>query len=81
VNWPYNPQSFAGLKIIESLSCTIEETVIRTWKERLFSWPWKPFKKFKTITKPNEGYFSCGDTIVCHPQFARKLREALEAGK
>jgi hypothetical protein len=49
---------------------------VRTWKERLFSRPWNPFKKTNTIIPqipdPNV-YFIGDDKVVMHPEIARKL--------
>jgi len=41
------PQSLHGVRvtIAEPINCEIQ--IKRTWKERLFSWPFKPFKKTK----------------------------------
>ena len=43
----YIPQSLSGVPvtIAEPINCEIQIT--RTWKERLFTWPFKPFTKTK----------------------------------
>lgn len=40
------------LEIIESTYCVEEVEVERTMKERLFSWPWRPWVKNRTDTIP-----------------------------
>ena len=38
-------------KIIEEPSLVVKTDIVipRSWAERLFSWPWRPFAKSKTI--------------------------------
>jgi hypothetical protein len=38
--------------------------VKRTWKERLFSLPWKPFQKMRETP----GVYIVGGVIYCHPK-------------
>ena len=55
-------------------------TVKRTWKERLFSKPWKPLQKFKIIIPkiPDDNIFVLnGATLVGHPETIRALKEKL----
>lgn len=72
--------SLGGIKIIRVDSFI---TVKRTWQERLFSWPWRPFNKTKLIENPGapkvgEGY-QIGDTFYLRTSDAiileQKLRE------
>ncbi len=37
-----------GIQIITDPYVSDYDQVRRTWRERLFSWPWQPFVKFKT---------------------------------
>jgi len=68
-------KSQLGVKIIQSLSCVETKTVERTWKERLFSLPWHPRVKTKSITVPmkNAYFLKEQNVIVCHPSFADRL--------
>lgn len=64
----------------ESVYCTVSEerVVRRTWKERLLSWPWKPWVAEKTIfiQVPDEHVYQIGRyTFVCHPAIAKQIRE------
>lgn len=72
------------ITIIESnLMVDVElKTFNRLWRERLFSWPWKPWKTTKTIqvTRPSEKIMWIGDKMICHPSIARRLKEALPLG-
>lgn len=57
------------------------ETVDRTWTERLFSWPWRPLQKTKTIqhaTPKKEAYQLPNGIMVMHPEALRALREAID---
>lgn len=49
------------------------EQVRLSWKERLFSLPWRPWVRFKAIYKPK--IYDLGDgRFLCSPQSARSLR-------
>ena len=74
----------SGFKIIES-SFMVEDgdpyEKRRTWKERLFSMPWKPFKKTKTVIPkvPMRKVFRMKDnTIIMHPVIAAELRRQID---
>lgn len=54
--------------------------VKRTWPERLFSWPWNPFRGLKTVTPkvPSGQVYRLGDDIlIMHPVTLEKIREAM----
>jgi hypothetical protein len=55
--------------------------VRRSWKERLFSLPWRPREKTKTIQIPeiipDPNYYQIGNRIVGHPQSIRRLKDAI----
>ena len=59
--------------------------VQRTWKERLFTTPWRPFKRTKTIIPKVPDKFvyfiEGGKVCIAHPASARIIREKLEAIK
>jgi len=66
MEFPYN---FNGYRVIEERRLT--EEVTQTWKERLFSWPWRPFKKTRTV--PSATAVMWGNTLILHPVMANKL--------
>jgi hypothetical protein len=74
-----------NIQIIESvhLTVTVEKTVKRTWRERMFTWPWKPWEDTKTIQvqEPDPKFYVMTQhgsrTIVCHPARAAQLRDEL----
>jgi hypothetical protein len=43
------------------------QTVVRTWKERLFSRPWRPLQRTKVqaSTLPDDGILKIGNQIHC----------------
>lgn len=50
----------------------------RSWKERLFSFPWKPWNATKTIIPqvPSRDVIRLGDgTLVMHPEIALIIKE------
>lgn len=73
-----HPGSYA---IIESdqLYETKTRSVRRSWRERLFTRPWRPWIATKTISYrvPSECIYVMDDKIVCHPSVAEALRHAI----
>jgi len=66
----------AGLEIIFSdNACNPEfELVERTWKERLFSKPWNPIRKYKQVMKAlNPQIFRIGNKVVMHSSFINEI--------
>lgn len=67
-------------QIIEDKNLCEYETVMRTWKERLFSLPWKPFTKYKTISKPNLTIYYLGNNaLLMHPIMIQNYCEVLRS--
>lgn len=67
-----------GFKIVTDAGLTQPEKRIvdRTWKERLFSWPWTPFIKQKVIIVhvPSKEVYSMNGTIIMHPSVFSDLK-------
>ncbi len=80
----YGALSFRGLKIQESLYLTEPGEpmqVRRSWRERLWSWPWRPWRATKTIVPqvPSKSFYLIGnDTVLCHPAQVAELRRKVE---
>jgi len=71
-----------GYKIVESLHLTETLTKPRDWRERLFSWPWRPWVRFKTEDVPYRGAVRIGDnTLLMHPVTVQALRKEVNRGK
>ena len=76
--------NLANIEVIESSYLTKPKEVNRTWKERLTSWPWRPFTKTKIIQIPSDKilvYDSLefgGKKILAHPAIAKQVREAIK---
>jgi len=80
------PFTCNGYRVVENLSMTVNGEPIkvkRTWKERLLSWPWKPFKTHNiTIPKiPSTEVIMFENSMIMHPEIAKKLKEALDKEK
>jgi len=75
-----------GWPIIESEHMVepFTQKIKRTWQERLFSLPWRPWQRvrFVTIFVPDENVYvfdvNGRPSICCHPSIAAQLRERLK---
>lgn len=58
------------------------EEVQRTWKERLFSWPWRPLKTTKYVTTqvPSRDVLYSQGTYFAHPDLIAEIARAAEGG-
>lgn len=72
-----NPACLGGFKIV--IHPPHKSTSKRTWKERLFTFPWRPWRSTKDIyfemIKDGEIIMS-GDTLFMNEKTAMKLQEA-----
>ncbi len=77
----YGGFPLGGMTIIESPFLTKEEQEIvpRTWRERLFTRPWRLFEKTKTVTVrvPDPDLYSVAGMVYGHPVTVARLRESL----
>lgn len=78
-----NLGTLQGMKVIEN-RLMVEDgepyEVARTWKERLFTWPWQPFKIVNIIIPkvPLKEVWRLGDnTLVMHPDFFEEMKKSL----
>lgn len=72
---------FNGLKVIESVWLTEPGDPVEvrySWRQRLFSWPWRPWRATYTMIPQvpmKGGVRMSNDTIVMHPETLRQLKE------
>lgn len=65
---------------------TESEQQRRTWLERIFSWPWRPWRRFKWVQVPSRTiYYSNGQHgmprgFICHPEMAEALTRQANNG-
>lgn len=74
---------FAGVEVIESLFLTEIEIreVRRSWRERLFSWPWNPIRGTKTVSVqvPSRQIVQLGrNRFLIHPAMKAELFKAVK---
>lgn len=74
-----------GMRIIESVFAVTKgkpREVPRTWRQRLWSWPWRPWVRTRTETPmvPASYQLSSG-TIVAHPAVVEELRRSFPQEK
>ena len=74
---------FHGRRIVEDISMTVPGDPIkekRTWKERLFTWPWKPFKAYNTTIPqvPSGEVIIVDDYFIMHPFIADAFKKSIE---
>ena len=66
----------------EAIACSevVHREVDRTWQERWFSRPWRPFKKTRTVTETvaSDRVLVIDGTIFCHPDLAEKINQAID---
>ncbi len=68
---------FQGMKVIESVWATQPgepKTVQRTWKERLLTWPWRPWITTKVVPTHIPAAYRVGNMWVVHPTIMNELR-------
>lgn len=75
---------FNGLHVIESIYLTKAGTpyeVRRSWRERLFTIPWRPWQATRTVIPqvPIREAFQFGNSLVMHPDMWRELQELARA--
>lgn len=79
--------SCINLRIIEdrNIGKRVTRFRFRTWKERLFTLPWRPLKKmaFYTITVAEGNFYHLGkqNVIIGHPDDVFKLKTELREGR
>ena len=66
------------MAVCYSTHAMTEKEVKRTWRERLFSWPWRPGQKTKVVREP--GIFRVGNMIVVHPALKESIEAAIRDG-
>ena len=69
--------TYKGVRVIESVYCTKNVWVPRTWRERLFTLPWRPLRKMKYMTVPDPALYAFRGGMVGHPATVARLRESL----
>ena len=71
--------NFFGIKvvIINSLYETVPVKVSRTWKERLFTFPWHPLQKTKIVHEQHPAIYKHGGVIYAHPSKAAQINSML----
>jgi len=67
--------SFVFLNMPIRTNFYLTKCIKRTWKERLFTIPWRPLKRFNRI--PDDKFYIINNTILCHPAFKIKLLKLL----
>jgi len=66
-----------GLQIYESPNSYEVQIIKRSWRERLWSWPWRPWVVTKVFHKPV--MYRIGNKIVAHPSLMSQIRDAEQA--
>lgn len=69
------------IQVIEC-TCFVKTCAIlvkQSWRERLFSWPWCPFKTHRLVfeERTDDNVYWMDGALFCHPIVARKVRAQL----
>ena len=72
-----------AVEIIEDPSLVVKDgwrKEKRSLRERLFSWPWNPFRTYKSLPqfRPDTDIWMINGKYVAHPETAQMLREQIE---
>lgn len=76
--------TFSGFRVVLSPSLTEPGEPVqvpRTWRERLFTWPWRPWRTTRTYVPqvPSSQAYRVGDTLYLHPETWAALRRRFPA--
>lgn len=74
--------SFCGVSIIQSeyMTETKSRVVRRSWRERILSWPWRPWRKMCVVYHEEPLPYLMrvrDDLLICHPTVYRQLVQEL----
>lgn len=77
------PQEFLDMDIIEDSNLLVlcePVRVERSWKERLFSRPWRPHidHKYEIQQTPDPDIYVHDGVMIAHPVTAKALRESIK---
>jgi hypothetical protein len=71
-----------GITVFKNPSLVIQrdEIVKRTWKERLFSLPWRPWIDIRLVIHydPDPHVYVYGNRLIAHPDIIAKLINQLD---
>lgn len=65
------------IQIRENKNLMDTRVELRTWGERLWSWPWRPLRREKSTQVPSDQCYMIGDVLFCHPEKAKQIRRML----
>ncbi|MBI5307694.1 MAG: hypothetical protein HZB37_05010 [Planctomycetes bacterium] len=66
------------LRVVETPFFVID-VIKRSWRERLFSWPWRPWVGSASVNTPS--MVRIGTDIYCHPSLTTLARRMAEHSK
>lgn len=74
----------AGMPVFtsEHMCKKMTETIDRTWRERLFSWPWRPWvtQRMSIYFVPDEEVMMLDNKLIMHPATYARFRELVVGG-
>lgn len=67
----YGWKIYADTNLVE----TYEVVIPRTWRERLLSWPWTPWKRTRVIIRerPKMVAYQVGNNLYMHPDLIERI--------
>lgn len=67
-----------GYRVVTNTSLVMHVEKRRTWQERLFSWPWRPWQAMQWTWVPDTRITFDKNTIYCHPAMLDHIRAAFD---
>lgn len=64
-------------RVVESFEMVETATYERSWRVRLCTWPWRPWQRYRTVTRPSKRIVHLpSGTLLMHPATHAALKAA-----
>lgn len=70
----------AGMEIYDNINLVEHVSAERSWRERLFTRPWRPLIRVKTVAVPMKHFLMMDGKLFGHPATIARLRSIVVEG-